>query len=89
MARFVEHELRASLAGGVPKASGAFIVMPTATSDLLRAFLPALFADLRRRARRQQGVRHERCGLVIPPASDTPTAVSQHQPRCHDESERE
>ena len=34
------------------------------TSDVLRAFIRALFAELRRRARRQWGVRAEQCGAV-------------------------
>ena len=34
------------------------------TSEVLRAFLRALFADLRRRARRQYGVSRAHCGSV-------------------------
>lgn len=34
------------------------------TSDVLRYFIRALFAELRRRARRQWGVRAEQCGAV-------------------------
>ena len=33
-------------------------------SEVLRAFIRALFAELRRRARRQWGVRAEQCGAV-------------------------
>jgi hypothetical protein len=34
------------------------------TSEVLRAFIRALFAELRRRVRRQWGVRAEQCGAV-------------------------
>jgi hypothetical protein len=34
------------------------------TSEVLRAFLRALFAELRRRVRRHWGVRAEQCGAV-------------------------
>jgi hypothetical protein len=34
------------------------------TSGVLRAFIRALFAELRRRARRQWGIRAEQCGAV-------------------------
>jgi hypothetical protein len=34
------------------------------TSEVLRAFLRALFAELRRRIRRETGLRAEQCGAV-------------------------
>ena len=34
------------------------------TSRLLRAFIRSLFAELRRRVRRQWGIRTEQCGAV-------------------------
>jgi hypothetical protein len=55
------------------------------TSEVLRAFLRALFAELRRRTRRQWGIRAEQCGAVTfiqRFAAELRSACASHAPRA-------